>query len=70
MLNQQSNNCALIDIGSVFVRKDLSREQRIRDFAAQLGGNPYHFLCSGFVITVSYADTRVTIEDRLRSIVS
>lgn len=69
MFEQQTLTRTWIDIGSVVVRRELPRNERILDFAQQLGGDPYHFLCNGFKVTVSYAGTGATIEDRLRGIV-
>lgn len=59
----------LVDISQVSVNKELPKEERVLDFARQLGGNPYCFTCNGFTINASYADVDVSIEDRLRGIV-
>ena len=54
----------LKDISDVKIDKGLSREERITQFIEQIG-NPYCFKCNGTVVKLSFADTDITLEDRL-----
>ncbi len=54
----------LKDISEVKIDKGLSREERIAQFIEQIG-NPYCFKCNGMVVKLSFADTDITLEDRL-----
>lgn len=59
----------LRDIQSVKIDPSLPRRERIKSFLEQIG-DPYCYLDGGTVVSVSYADTSVSLEDRLRSYVS
>lgn len=51
----------LVDITTIKVNTSLSIEERLIELVKQVG-NPHHFLCCGYEVTVSYADTDLTME--------
>ena len=55
---------SLRDIRDVVVNPDLPKKERILDFIRQIG-NPYCYRHGQFVIKVTFADTDVTLEDRM-----
>ena len=55
---------SLQDIESVRIDTSLSKQERIADFIRQIG-NPYCYKHGKYVVKVSFADTGVTLEDRL-----
>lgn len=57
---------ALKDIRDVHVNTELPRKERILDFIRQIG-NPYCYRYGDYVVKVSFADTDVTLEDRMLS---
>lgn len=54
----------LVDITSVHLDGEQSRKDRIRNFLEQIR-NPYCYRVGKVVVKVSFADTDVTLEDRL-----
>lgn len=54
----------LRDIRDVKINTELPKEERILDFIRQIG-NPYCYRHGKYVVKVSYADTDVTLEQRL-----
>ena len=54
----------LRDIRDVKVNTDLPKRERILDFIRQIG-NPYCYRCGKYVVKISFANTEVTLEDRL-----
>ena len=54
----------LVDIRAVEIDPELPREERIRSFVRQIG-NPYCFKVGNVVVKTSFADTDVTLDDRL-----
>ena len=56
----------LRDIRDVKVNTDLPKRERILDFIRQIG-NPYCYRHGKYVVKVSFTDTDVTLEDRMRS---
>lgn len=56
----------LRDISSVKIDPKLSKQERIQSFVRQIG-NPYCYLDGDVVVGISYADTDVSLEDRLKS---
>ncbi len=55
---------SLVDISGIHMNPQMPREQRLADFVGQIG-NPYCYRCGKVVVKVSFADTSVTLEDRL-----
>lgn len=58
----------LVDIRTVFVSKELPKEERIAEFVRQIK-NPYCFRCGDFTIRASFASDGVTIEERLQGLI-
>lgn len=56
----------LKDIRDVQVNTELPKKERILDFIRQIG-NPYCYRCGDYVVKVGFADTDVTLEDRMLS---
>ena len=60
------NPDTLRDIRDVVINTDLPKRERILDFIRQIG-NPYCYRHGKYVVKVSFAETDVTLEDRLLS---
>ncbi len=56
----------LRDIRDVSIDVSRPREERLRDYIRQIG-DPYRYLDDGVVVEIGYADTSVTLQDRLLS---
>ena len=56
----------LRDIRDVHINTELPKKERILDFIRQIG-NPYCYLCGDYVVKVGFADTDVSLEDRMLS---
>ena len=54
----------LHDIRDVNVNMDLPKEKRMLDFLRQIG-NPYCYRHGKYVVKVSFAETDLTLEDRM-----
>ena len=54
----------LHDIRDVNVNMDLPKEKRMLDFLRQIG-NPYCYRHGKYVVKVSFAETDMTLEDRM-----
>ena len=54
----------LRDIRSVTIDASLSRDERIKSYLRQIG-NPYCYLDNGIVVHIRYADTSVSLADRI-----
>ena len=54
----------LVDIRDVHVDPDLPKEERIRSFVEQIK-NPYCFKVGNVIVKSCFADTDVTLDDRL-----
>lgn len=59
----------LVDIHDVTVHADLPKQARILDFIRQIG-NPYCYRHGKYTVRVSFADTGVTLEERLSTYVA
>ena len=57
---------ALVDIRDVKVNTALPKRERILDYIRQIG-NPYCYRHGKYVVRVSFADTDVSLEDRLEA---
>ena len=55
----------LVDIAKVQVNKNLPGDKRFADFLEQVK-NPYCYRCGKVVVKVSFADTGITLEERLK----
>lgn len=56
----------LRDIRDVQVHADLPKKERILDFIQQIG-NPYCYRHGKYIVKISFADTDVTLEQRMLS---
>ena len=54
----------LVDIADVQIDMSLSRAERMHSYIRQIK-DPYKYRCNGIVVTVAFANTDATIEDRL-----
>ena len=59
---------ALVDITGIRVNPDLPIEERCLEFSRKIG-NPRCFLCGGFTVHASYAESSLTLGDCLKSLV-
>jgi hypothetical protein len=59
-------NAPLREIKDVMIDTSIPRQERIRDYVRQIG-NPYRYLDDGVVVEIGYADTKVSLQDRLLS---
>ena len=59
----------LRDIRSVTIDASLSQDERIKSYLRQIG-NPYCYLDNGIVVHIRYADTSVSLADRIRAYAS
>ena len=57
---------ALVERGAVHVDKNASQKERCRQFVEQIG-NPYCYLDGQTVVKISFANTRRTFADCVRS---
>jgi len=61
------NKEELVDIQTVSVDKNLSKEERIAEFIRQIK-NPYCFKCGKFTVRARYAENGPTLEECLQSV--
>lgn len=54
----------LVDIRDVVIDQDAPKEERIKSFLRQIK-NPYCFKVGNVVVKTTFADTDVTLDDRL-----
>lgn len=62
------DRATLRDISAVKIDTALPRRERIKSYVEQIG-NPYCYLDGDMVVSISYADTPVSLQDRLKSYV-
>ena len=55
---------SLRDINGVVLDPSLPKEERMKSFVEQIG-NPYCYLDDGIVVQIAYADTQVSLQERL-----
>lgn len=55
---------SLVDIRSVSIDATLPKEERMRDFVRQIK-NPYLYRHGKYVVKIAFADTDITLEERL-----
>lgn len=60
---------SLRDISDVVIDMTRPCAERIKGYIEQIG-NPYCYLDNGIVVEIGYADTQVSLHDRLLSYVS
>ena len=65
---READRTLLKDIQDVKIDTSLPYEDRIKSYISQIG-NPYCYMDHGVVVALGYADTQVSLQDRLRSYV-
>ena len=58
----------LVDINDVCVDPTLPKAERITEYVRQIK-NPYRFKCGKFVVSVSFSDNGLTLEDCIAGII-
>lgn len=58
------NRDDLVDIRDVVIDTNLPKEERMKSFVEQVK-NPYCFKCGEVVVKLSFADTDITLEERM-----
>ena len=59
----------LKDIRDVKIDTSMPCSERVKNFVAQVG-NPYCYLDNGVIVEIGYADTQVSLQERLLSYVN
>ena len=57
---------SLVDIRNVKIDPALTKQERIKSYVSQIG-NPYCYRDGDVVVGISYANTNVSLEERLKS---
>lgn len=65
--NPKTETKELVDIRTISIDKNLSKEERIAAFVKQIQ-NPYRFRCGDFVVNASFARNGTTLENCLQGI--
>ena len=55
----------LTDIRDIHVNTDLPKEERIRDYLRQTGGDGRTFKYKDYTVIVRFAETDVTLQDKI-----
>ena len=66
---QNADRSLLKDINDVVIDTSQPCNDRVRNYVKQIG-NPYCYLDNGVVVAIGYADTQVSLRDRLLSYAS
>ena len=56
---------SLVNASNVVVDISLPKPQRVANVIKQMNGNPYFFKSGNIVVKVGFADTSVTIDERI-----
>jgi hypothetical protein len=56
----------LVDIRSFEVNPELTKNDRIKEFVKQIK-NPYLFKCGKIIVQISFADTNITLDERMET---
>ena len=62
-IKNEKNN--LIDISTIVINKSLDSKDRIDQFKMQIK-DPYHFLCNGVEVKLSFSNNNLNIEECLK----
>lgn len=54
----------LVDIDTIKIRKELPKEERLKDFVEKIK-NPFCFKCNGMVVKAVYNNNGETLEEKL-----
>lgn len=63
------NRDSLRDIRNVTIDMALPQRERMKSYVEQIG-NPYCYLDGDIVVSIGFADTDISLQDRLKSFVS
>ena len=66
---QNADRSLLKDINDVVIDTSQPCNDRVRNYVRQIG-NPYCYLDNGVVVEIGYADTQVSLRERLLSYAS
>lgn len=66
---RSTDRTRLKDIRDVVIDTSLPCKERIKSYIDQVG-NPYCYIDNGIVVALGYADTQVSLQDRLKAYVS
>lgn len=66
---KDAERSSLRDIKDVVIDTSVSCEERVKNYIQQIG-NPYKYLDDDVVVEIKYADTQVSLQDRLVSYAS
>ena len=66
---QAAGQKELVDIRDVMIHTDLPKRERMLDFIRQIG-DPYCYRHGKYSVQVSFADTDVTLEERLSNYIA
>ncbi|MBS6196141.1 MAG: hypothetical protein KH828_11240 [Clostridiales bacterium] len=58
----------LVDIAEVSINTQQPIHNRIRSYIEQIK-NPYCFKCNDYIVKISFADTEVTLEEKLQELI-
>ena len=64
--NDDLRQMPLKDISTVIIDTTKSCDERIRSYVEQIG-NPYRYIDNGVIVEIEYADTNISLHDRLLS---
>ena len=68
-MKKDINTADLVDIRTVTVDKNLTKQERIAEFIRQIK-NPYCFKCGKFTVTARFAEGGATLEECLQRIMA
>lgn len=57
----------LVDIDKIEIRKELPKEERLKDFIEKIK-NPFCFKCNGMIVKAVYSDNGKKLEEKLISL--
>ncbi|MGN0773380.1 MAG: DUF6870 family protein, partial [Candidatus Ventricola sp.] len=57
----------LKNISDIVIDTSIPCEQRIESYVRQMGGNPYCYMDQGIMVCIGYADTDVSLQERLKA---
>lgn len=58
----------LVDIREVQINTELPMVERVKSYIEQIK-NPYCFACNGVAVQLEFADTEITLEERVAGII-
>lgn len=63
---RKADRAMLKDIREVIIDTSLPCDERIKSYIDQVG-NPYCYIDNGIIVALGYADTQITLHERLKS---